>query len=93
MTVCVAVMLLEFQSSSAQQQRLRDRLAQRSAHRAAQIRARHAESGKATPLQKMSRDTGRTGSKTHTGNGSPAHHVMVICWMGVIFSSVYSLKE
>ncbi|XP_050984828.1 centrosomal protein of 295 kDa isoform X1 [Labeo rohita] len=63
-----AVMLLEFQSSSAQQQRLRDRLAQRSAHRAAQIRARHAESGKATPLQKMSRDTGRTGSKTHTAN-------------------------
>ncbi|KAK2881615.1 hypothetical protein Q8A67_018883 [Cirrhinus molitorella] len=63
-----AVMLLEFQSSSAQQQRRRDRLAQKSALRAAQIRDRHADSGKTTPLQKVSRATGRTDSKPHTAD-------------------------
>ncbi|XP_016102973.1 centrosomal protein of 295 kDa isoform X2 [Sinocyclocheilus grahami] len=56
-----AVMLLEFQSSSAPQQRRQDRLAQRSALRAAQIKAR-----KTTAVQKVSRATGRTDPKPHT---------------------------
>ncbi|XP_016383645.1 centrosomal protein of 295 kDa isoform X3 [Sinocyclocheilus rhinocerous] len=56
-----AVMLLEFQSSSAPQQRRRDRLAQRSALRAAQIKAR-----KPTAVQKVSRATGRTDPEPHT---------------------------
>uniref|UniRef100_A0A8C1Q1H9 ALMS motif domain-containing protein n=1 Tax=Cyprinus carpio TaxID=7962 RepID=A0A8C1Q1H9_CYPCA len=63
-----AVMLLEFQSSSAQQQRRRDRLAQRSALRAAQIKARHPESGKTTPVQRVSRATGRTDPEPHTAD-------------------------
>ncbi|XP_073674056.1 uncharacterized protein cep295 [Garra rufa] len=62
------VMLLEFESSSAQQQRRRDRLAKKSALRAAQIRDRHTESGTTTPVQKVSRDARRTDPKPHTAD-------------------------
>ncbi|XP_043115230.1 centrosomal protein of 295 kDa isoform X3 [Puntigrus tetrazona] len=64
------VMLLEFQSSSARQCQLRrDRLAQRSALRAAQIRARRPEPGRTTPVQRASRASGHTEPKPHTGAG------------------------
>lgn len=59
-------MLLEFQCSPAQRQR-REGLAQRSALRAAQIKARHS-----TRLeQHVSRATGRTALKSDTGNVFP----------------------
>ncbi|KAF4103748.1 centrosomal protein of 295 kDa isoform X2 [Onychostoma macrolepis] len=75
-----AVMLLEFQSSSAQQcQRRRDRLAQRSALRAAQIRARHAESGQTTPVQRESRATGRADPKPHAADGLKSVAEVRIC--------------